>query len=121
MDPTLYTTVRGQTGQRTYAQLTRCLLLGEIPLRIQRGEQRLALFGVQARRPQPAERDRAETRLPHQAHRAPSTQHLGVLEAFLPDDFADAHRRFTVHLGQPTALIEQWAPRALARMTADLP
>jgi hypothetical protein len=121
MDPTLYTAVRGQAGQRTYAQLKRCLLLSGIPLRIQRGESASRCSesrpGVLNQRNGTARKHEFLTK--RIARTIP--QHLGVLEAFLPDDFANAHRRFTMHLGQSIALTEQRAPRPLARMMADLP
>ncbi|OLB78128.1 MAG: GntR family transcriptional regulator [Actinobacteria bacterium 13_2_20CM_2_71_6] len=49
-------------------------------------------------------------------------QHLGILEAVLADDFERAHRRFTMHLGESIAVVEERATRALARMMAtELP
>jgi DNA-binding GntR family transcriptional regulator len=42
MDPALDTTERGQAGDRAYRELKRRLLLGEFPLRIRLGEERLA-------------------------------------------------------------------------------
>jgi Transcriptional regulators len=46
-------------------------------------------------------------------------QHLGILEAVLADDFDNAHRRFTMHLGESIAVVEERAARALARMMAS--
>src|SRR5262245_33443870 len=47
MDPMLYTAERGQAGERAYTELKRRLLVGEFPLRIRLGEERLAaLLGV---------------------------------------------------------------------------
>jgi DNA-binding GntR family transcriptional regulator len=42
MDPALDTAERGQAGDRAYAELKRRLLVGEFPLRVRLGEERLA-------------------------------------------------------------------------------
>ncbi|HET9518884.1 MAG TPA: GntR family transcriptional regulator [Actinoplanes sp.] len=44
------------------------------------------------------------------------SQHLGILEAVLRDDLPTAHRRFTMHLGESIAVVEERATRSLARM-----
>ncbi|MFV2018856.1 GntR family transcriptional regulator [Micromonospora sp. LOL_023] len=46
------------------------------------------------------------------------TQHLGILEAVLGGDLDTAHRRFTMHLGESVAVVEQRAAQALTRMMA---
>jgi DNA-binding GntR family transcriptional regulator len=43
-------------------------------------------------------------------------QHLDIVEAILTDDLDAAHRRFTMHLGESIAVVEERATRALARM-----
>lgn len=49
------------------------------------------------------------------------TQHLDIVEAVLADDLDTAHRRFTMHLGESIAVVEERATRALARMMAGDP
>jgi DNA-binding GntR family transcriptional regulator len=44
------------------------------------------------------------------------TQHLGIAEAVLGADLDTAHTRFTRHLGESIAVVEERATRALARM-----
>jgi DNA-binding GntR family transcriptional regulator len=51
MDPGLYTTERGQAGDRAYAELKRRLLVGEFPLRLRLGEERLAALLAVSRTP----------------------------------------------------------------------
>jgi DNA-binding GntR family transcriptional regulator len=51
MDPTLYTTSRGAAGDHAYDELKRRLLLGEFPLRIRLGEERLAALLAVSRTP----------------------------------------------------------------------
>src|SRR3954452_10010592 len=51
MDPALYTAERGQAGERAYSELKRRLLLGEFPLRIRLGEERLAALLSVSRTP----------------------------------------------------------------------
>jgi DNA-binding GntR family transcriptional regulator len=48
-------------------------------------------------------------------------QHLGILDAVLADDLSTAHRRFTMHLGESIAVVEERATLALARMMAADP
>jgi DNA-binding GntR family transcriptional regulator len=230
MDPALYATPRRQAGDRVYAELKRRLLVGEFPLRIRLGEERLAALLEVSRTPvrqalvrlhaehlvdrlpdggylpaapnlievrqlyevrkalelsalaRPAElgqrHDRAvieplrddwrvlrddtpepdasfvlldegfHVRLAEAsgnaalagllgvvnerirmvrmhdfltAERIDRTigQHLGILEAVLAGDLATAHRRFTMHLGESIAVVEERATRALARMMAN--
>jgi DNA-binding GntR family transcriptional regulator len=44
------------------------------------------------------------------------SQHLDIVEAILGGDLDAAHRRFTMHLGESIAVVEERATRALARM-----
>jgi DNA-binding GntR family transcriptional regulator len=44
------------------------------------------------------------------------TQHLDIVEAILSDDLDEARGRFTMHLGESIAVVEERATRALARM-----
>jgi len=46
------------------------------------------------------------------------SQHLDIAEAVLDGDLTAAHRRFTMHLGESIAVVEERASRALARMMA---
>jgi DNA-binding GntR family transcriptional regulator len=230
MDPTLYTAERGQAGERAYAELKRRLLVGEFPLRIRLGEERLAALLAVSRTPvrQALARLHAERlveRLPdggyapaapnlleirqlyevrrslelsallrpeelgtrHDANLIESlredwsalradtpdpdpgfvlldesfhvrlaeasgngaladllgvvnerirtvrmhdflteeridrtiTQHLGIVEAVGTGDLDTAHRRFTMHLGESIAVVEERATRALAKMMAS--
>jgi len=43
-------------------------------------------------------------------------EHLGIVEAVLAGDLADAERRFAVHIGQSIAVVEQRVSTAIARM-----
>jgi DNA-binding GntR family transcriptional regulator len=43
-------------------------------------------------------------------------EHLGIVEAVLVGDVADAERRFAVHIGQSIAVVEQRVSAAIARM-----
>jgi DNA-binding GntR family transcriptional regulator len=51
MDPALDTTERGQAGDRAYSELKRRLLVGEFPLRVRLGEERLAALLAVSRTP----------------------------------------------------------------------
>jgi len=46
------------------------------------------------------------------------SQHLGIAEAVLAGELDEAHDRFTRHLGESIAVVEERATRALARMMA---
>lgn len=227
MDPGLYTTERGQAGERAYIELKRRLLTGEFPLRLRLGEERLAALLEVSRTPVrqalarlhaerlvermpdggyvPAAPNLLEVRQLYEVRRAlelaalgrPAelgtrhdasvieplrddwralrrdtpepdpgfvlqdesfhlrlaeaagnreltallavvneriravrmhdfltgeridrtiTQHLGIAEAVLAGDLDTAHTRFTKHLGESIAVVEERATRALARM-----
>ena len=227
MDPGLYTTERGQAGERAYTELKRRLLAGEFPLRLRLGEERLATLLEVSRTPVrqalarlhaerlvermpdggyvPAAPNLLEVRQLYEVRRAlelsalarpaelgtrhdaavieplrddwralrrdtpepdPNfvlqdesfhlrladaagnreltallavvneriravrmhdflteeridrtiSQHLGIAEAVLTGDLDAAHTRFTAHLGESIAVVEERATRALARM-----
>lgn len=48
-------------------------------------------------------------------------QHLGIVDAVLDGHLEEAHARFTQHLGESIAVVEQRAVRALARMMSGEP
>jgi DNA-binding GntR family transcriptional regulator len=43
-------------------------------------------------------------------------EHLGIVEAVLSGDIAEAERRFAIHIGQSIAVVEQRVSTAIARM-----
>jgi DNA-binding GntR family transcriptional regulator len=49
------------------------------------------------------------------------TQHLGILEAVLAGDLETGLGRFTQHLGESIAVVEERAARAVARMMTEAP
>lgn len=110
MDPTLDTTPRGQAGERAYRELKRRLLMGEFPLRIRLGEERIVNERIRT--------VRMHDFLTGERIDRTINQHLGIVEAVLAGDLNTGEHRFTTHLGESIAVVEERAARAVARMVS---